>query len=124
MTRLVLTNAIYFKGTWASEFDKNATHNESFRTISGRTVEVPMMRRIGEYAYLETQDAQILRMPYKGDNISMMIDLPKKDDGISSIEGSLSSEKLAEWSVVWMKHRIILRSMSASPGLHWMRNIL
>ncbi len=43
-TCLVLTNAIYFKGTWVKEFDKSLTRDENFHTSDGRTVTVPMMR--------------------------------------------------------------------------------
>ena len=96
-TRLVLTNAVYFKGAWANEFDKNATHNGSFRTGDGRTIDLQMMERTGYYAYMEAEDFQILRMPYKGDNISMIVILPKRDDGISSLERSLSKEALMQW---------------------------
>ena len=72
-TRLVLTNAIFFKGTWVKEFDRSRTRDENFFTGDGRTVTVPMMRRLGEEAsfdYLETEDLQMLQMPYIGENLS------------------------------------------------------
>lgn len=96
-TRLLLTNAIYFKGTWAKEFDKNATREEQFRTNDGRTVQVPMMilEWLNKFNYTETDNAQILEMPYKGNNISMLILLPKDD--LSSLEKTLSPGKIAEW---------------------------
>lgn len=99
MTRLVLTNAIYFKGSWVREFDRNETQDENFRTEDGRTVKVPMMRSFGEeslYNYMETEDMQMLEIPYKGWNLSMIVLLPKSDD-ISPLERSLTPEKLVEW---------------------------
>lgn len=99
MTCLVLTNAIYFKGSWVREFDRNETQDENFMTEEGSTVKVPMMRSFGEeslYNYMETEDMQMLEIPYKGWNLSMIVLLPKSDD-ISPLERSLTPEKLVEW---------------------------
>lgn len=99
LTCLVLTNAIYFKGTWVKEFNKSQTRDENFHTSDGRIVTVPMMMRLGKDAkfnYLETEDMQILQMPYRGENLSMMILLPKEHD-LTRLESSLSVEKLAQW---------------------------
>lgn len=98
MTRLVLTNAIYFKGTWQWEFDTSDTYNEDFRITPNNTVKVPMMNmhpKKANFNYADTGDAQILELPYKGDKISMLIILPKKD--IASIEFSLTANKLNEY---------------------------
>jgi serpin B len=99
MTRLVLTNAIYFKGTWIKQFEKNQTQDEDFRVSSANTVKVPMMRKTDKNAkfnYAETDNLQILEMPYEGDKLSMMILLPKNDN-LSSLESSLSLEKINDW---------------------------
>lgn len=95
--RLVLTNAIYFKGTWIREFDKNATHDDQFKTGDGKTIMVPMMSlKSSLFNYIETEDAQILELPYKGDNISMLIFLPKGDN-LPRLEKLLSMAKIEEW---------------------------
>lgn len=97
-TRLVLTNAIYFKGTWVKQFDPENTKEEDFRVSPENTVKVQMMS-IGEEAifnYTETDELQILELPYSGEKLSMLILLPKEDD-LSSIEESLTTDKLAEW---------------------------
>src|SRR5262249_39212425 len=52
-TRLVLTNAIYFKGNWADQFDKRATIDELFQVADGQKIKTPMMHRTGEYGYFE-----------------------------------------------------------------------
>ena len=86
LTRLVITNAIYFRGDWVWQFDKNETREAEFRTGTGTTVRVPMMAMTGEEAhfrYAETTDLQILGMPYaggNGTNLSMVVLLPKGDD--------------------------------------------
>lgn len=98
-TCLVLTNAIYFKGTWVKEFNKSLTRDENFHVSDGGIVTVPMMRRLGQEAifnYLETEDMQMLQMPYLGKKLSMMILLPREHD-IASLESSLRVENLAQW---------------------------
>lgn len=98
MTRLVLTNAIYFKGTWQWEFDTSDTRDEDFKITADNTVKVPMMNmdpKKASFNYADTEDAQILELPYKGDKISMLVILPTKD--LASIESSLTTEKLNEY---------------------------
>ncbi len=95
MTRLVLTNAIYFKGIWEWEFDKDDTRDGIFRITPDNTVETSMMHMNPEEAkfnYAETEDLQILELPYKGDKISMLILLPTEN--LDVIESSLTTEKL------------------------------
>jgi len=97
LTRLVLTNAIYFKGTWVKQFDKKNTMERDFRVSPGKTVKAQMMSRVGEEAlfnYTETDKAQILELPYAGEDLSMLVLLPKGDD-IKALEDSLDSLKLA-----------------------------
>ena len=99
LTRLVLTNAIYFNGTWRKTFDPSLTVDEDFFTEDGRAVKVPMMRQDDEGAwfnYLERGDLQVLEMPYIGGRLSMTILLPHDQD-IASLERSLSSEDLDRW---------------------------
>jgi len=95
MTRLVLTNAIYFKGIWEWEFDKTDTHEQDFHITSIDIVKTPIMSMNPEDAkfnYAQTEDLQILELPYKGDKISMLILLPTEN--LDSIESSLTVEKL------------------------------
>jgi len=105
---LVLTNAIYFKGTWVKQFDKKDTKDEDFSTNSGQRVKTPMMRLTGEDAefnYAETDEIQILEMPYDGEDLSMLIILPKENN-LGSIEKSLNSEKLTEWRNMLNEQRV------------------
>jgi len=107
-TRLVLTNAIYFKGTWVKQFDEKDTKEEDFRIDSSNTVKVPMMRLIGDgvkFNYVETDEIQILEMPYHGEDLSMLIILPKGNN-FANIEKSITLEKLSEWKNMLNEQRV------------------
>ncbi len=76
LTRLVITNAIYFKGFWASKFDKKATENMPFYVAPGKSVNVPMMQKEGDFLYGEAEGFKAIELPYKGGKLSMLIILP------------------------------------------------
>ena len=95
LTRLVLTNAIYFKGDWAAQFDVKATRDEEFRVSAAQKVRVKMMNRTGKYALLEQKDFQALALPYAGDALSLIVLLPRATDGLSALEASLTPDALA-----------------------------
>ena len=97
LTRLVLTNAIYFKGKWEHEFDKKLTKDAPFTTSAGDKVKVPLMFQKEKFKYGEDKDVQLLEMPYVGDNLSMLFILPKKVDGLSSLEKSLTAGNVDKW---------------------------
>ncbi|MBP8302636.1 MAG: serpin family protein [Phycisphaerae bacterium] len=97
MTRLVLTNAIYFKGDWASPFDRERTVDRPFTLAEGKTVDVPMMDRTGRFSYAETDWLQVLEMPYQGHGLSMVVLLPKQITGLARLEQGLAPEPLAGW---------------------------
>jgi len=83
MTRLVLTNAIYFKGTWKWEFDKSDTQEQDFKITPTNIVKTPMMYMKPDKArfnYANLENLQVLELPYKGDKISMLILLPKQGE--------------------------------------------
>ncbi|MHC4744292.1 MAG: serpin family protein [Planctomycetota bacterium] len=94
LTRLVLTNAIYFKGDWASKFKENATKTAAFHISEDREVQVPMMYQKGKFEYGESKDAQTLVLPYKGDELSMVVILPGKVGALASVERDLTSGRL------------------------------
>lgn len=97
-TRIIITNAVYFNGSWVRSFDRNATRKSNFMTGDGRIVETPMMESIGRdsrFNYTETADLQALELPYQGNRISMIILLPRDND-ISTLEKGLSLDRLTE----------------------------
>jgi len=82
-TRLVLTNAIYFKGTWEWEFDKSDTREMDFKITPDNAMKTQMMYMNPEKAsfnYADLEKLQILELPYKGNEISMLILLPKQGE--------------------------------------------
>jgi serpin B len=89
LTRLVLTNAVYFKGEWKEQFNKNSTNEKSFHTFKGSDVPTKMMYNKARYGYYENDKFQFLEMPYKGDDVSMFVLLPKDKQGLSDIEKTL-----------------------------------
>ena len=97
-TRLVLTNAIYFKGTWVDAFDPKRTRDLPFHLTPEKSIQTPMMFRDGKYAYAETEDIQALELPYRGEDLSMVVVLPKQVDGLTALERSLTPDALAEWT--------------------------
>ncbi len=95
--RLVLTNAIYFKGDWLYEFDEESTGEEEFHVSPTTTVTVDMMSlREETFNYAETDDLQILELPYTGEDVSMLILLPKEGH-MGDVESQLSADRLGEW---------------------------
>jgi serpin B len=97
LTRLVLTNAIYFKGDWVLPFKKEETKDEVFTVSAAQQVTVPMMQQTAFFKYLDGEGFQALELPYVGDTLSMVVFLPKKLDGLAEFEQSLSVEKLTSW---------------------------
>jgi len=99
LTKLVLTNAIYFKGLWEKQFDPDDTYEADFELSTGETVTVDMMDSDSEdsnYNYTETEDLQILKLNYEGKNLSMIIVLPKENN-ISIAESAINYENLSNW---------------------------
>ena len=97
LTRLVLVNAIYFKGNWADQFEEELTKDAPFHPLSGESIEVPMMKQQETFGYAEHEDLQILQMPYAGDEMSMLVLLPKNMDGLANLQSVLSKENLEKW---------------------------
>lgn len=96
-TRLVLTNAIYFKGDWASRFKKDLTRSEPFLLSADTRVQTPLMHQTREFGYHDAGTFQILEMPYVGKELSMVVLLPKKVAGLADLEKGLSADRLNAW---------------------------
>ncbi|MFC1498558.1 serpin family protein [Verrucomicrobiota bacterium] len=97
MTVLVLVNAIYFKGNWASQFDPKRTTKSDFSLSGDAKTQVSMMYQKGKFRYGEIKGAQLLELPYVGKELSMVIVLPKKPDGLSEIENQFTAKNLDAW---------------------------
>lgn len=88
MTRLVLTNAIYFNAAWAEPFEKEATGAEPFYLHDGGKATVQMMNKLMQAGYAEGADYRAAALPYDGKELSMVVIVPK-DGKFDSFEQSL-----------------------------------
>lgn len=93
-TRMVLTNAVYFKGKWELEFDKKKTKDGPFTLADGTKADVPLMHKTADLMFTETDDVQAVELGYKGGETSMTVLLPKKADGLAGVEKGLSADAL------------------------------
>lgn len=96
LTKLVLTNAIYFKGLWAKPFNPENTYETEFNLNSGQKIDIDMMRSdrdSSNFNYTENNDLQILKLYYNANNLSMIIILPKENN-ISIAESFINSNNL------------------------------
>ncbi len=105
-TRLVITNAIYFKSNWKVKFDEKQTQDEAFEVDLNTTVQAPTMHKTAEYNYAETKNAQILELDYAGDELSMIIILPKVS--MSKVERMLTEEKLKLWKGMMQEKEVVV----------------
>ena len=122
LTRLILTNAIYFLGTWENEFDRRRTTDAPFWTAPGKSQSVPMMRLTKHFHYGEFDQIQVLEMPYRsqqfewkpvkhgdiegwnpveipdsGSDFALCVLLPRKMDGLVDLERTLSPSIIQKW---------------------------
>lgn len=126
LTRLVLTNAIYFKANWAEPFNEHSTKSEPFYLPDGHQVEVPTMHRTDRFAYGESGDWQALEMPYELGALSMVVILPADEEGaMAAVERQLASGELLRQIEspgrsrvqVWLPKFSLTQSLSLSSML-------
>jgi len=98
LTRLVLVNAIYYKGDWASKFDPKLTKEQDFSVSPSTTVTVPMMKQEKKFywAHIEALSSSMVEIPYKGDRIVMQVLLPGDRNGLVELETKLMSHNIQE----------------------------
>ncbi len=108
LTRLVLVDAVYFKGEWKTAFKKDLTTETDFFTAPERVVKVSMMALSGDNArfnYSEPPGLQMLELPYKNDRLSMLLLLPAQG-GLKELERTISPEQLSAWKQGLYKERV------------------
>ncbi|XP_062933324.1 serpin B4-like isoform X2 [Cynocephalus volans] len=100
ITKLVLVNAVYFKGQWAQKFYKENTKEGEFWLNKDTRKSVQMMEQTvsSNFAALEDVPAKILEMPYEGRDLSMIVLLPNEIDGLQKLEDEITAKKLTEWT--------------------------
>ena len=97
VTRLVLANAIYFKGEWEHPFRDGATANAPFFVQGKDKVEVPTMHVTKSFRYGVTDEATWVEMPYAGGRFAMTLGIPTELDGLPKLEAALNAEALDGW---------------------------
>jgi serpin B len=117
LTRMVLANAVYFKGDWATQFKEKDTKDAPFHLDGGEKVPVPMMHQSGDFDYGEVEydqesragdSMQVLALPYAGNDLSMVLMLPKRRN-LAALEGKLTAANLAAWTKGLHKQTVRVR---------------
>jgi serpin B len=96
-TRLVLTDAVYFKGKWTWPFPKEATAPRDFHVAPANIIKMPMMRLDHDFDYLENDDFQAVRLPYGNQRFVMYVLLPRKQGGLADLAGKLGELRWHQW---------------------------
>ncbi len=99
-TRMVLTNAVYFKGKWEVPFDKPQTRPDDFRLASGEKVKALMMRALRPALFMEDAEVKMVELPYRGGDLVMRVILPKADIGINAAKLAGWVAQLRTWPLV------------------------
>jgi serpin B len=95
LTRLVLANAIYFKGQWAKPFCEDETATQPFYLSRISLVKVPLMHQFQEVGYMENTDFQAVELPYRGGTLSMAVLLPRRIEACGKLEDQLTPALLS-----------------------------
>ncbi len=93
LTRMVLTNAIYFNAAWLNQFEKDRTDPATFNSLDGSTTTVQMMHQTEDFNYTEGDNYQAIELPYSGNELSMVILLPK-EGSFNEFQDSLNAEQV------------------------------
>jgi len=100
LTRLVLVNAVYFKGDWDRKFDSAKTEEADFRLADGGTVKVPLMHMKNKFHYgisRELKDVKAITIPYAGEKMSFVVLLPEHPEGIADLEKNITVEQIVKY---------------------------
>ncbi len=106
-TRLVLTNAVYFKAKWVEPFKPELTQKADFHLTPKDVVPVDMMSQDGTFLYMGNEMAQVLELPYQGEDLSMFIVLPRVND-IKACEAAFDQNTLRQWTSTLKGTRVAL----------------
>ena len=97
MTRMVLTNAIYFQGDWRRPFRVALTENEDFHLSPAQNVKAPLMHLVEGFPYFDGGSFQVLEIPYASGDLSMIVFLPNDIGGLPALEESLTVSNAKQW---------------------------
>nr|CDP91632.1 Bm8610, isoform b [Brugia malayi] len=94
---MLLLNAIYFSGTWETQFDDMNTHDEIFHISQHETKNVSMMTLQSEFPYYEDHSVQVIKLPYIGEEVEMVFILPKTRFGLQNVLRNLTGRDLLSY---------------------------
>jgi serpin B len=118
-TRLVLTNALYFKAQWQHAFPDGSTAEKPFTTITGQ-VQAPTMELTEElrHAAVPADGVELLELPYADGRFAMLIALPTANDGLAAVEAKLDAAKLDAWvgALATKRVQVSLPKWKTSPA--------
>lgn len=106
--KLVLVNAVYFKGNWANKFPKSATQPAPFHLTDGSSPDRLLMHQTHNFAYLETDKFQAVRLPYGDGRLSLVVFLPSKDSNLVDFCAGLTPDNCNQWMGQFNNAKIIL----------------
>ncbi len=109
LTLMFLINAIYFKGNWTYQFDSEETQLEPFYLEDGSEVNCPLMRLKTDFEYFETDQFQIIDLPYGQGTFSMTVILPNSDVHLNSLIQALDTETFHDWLTQLQRQTVNLR---------------
>ncbi len=96
-TRLIYTNALYFKGKWKETFDKKVSWQGSFADLSGSASTVTYMEQTSHYGFTTTKGVAVAEIPYGNQAYSMVIVLPDTGVSVKEVVASLTWEQWTGW---------------------------
>ena len=107
---LFLINAIYFKGSWQTEFEPSRTRDGTFHLATGGEKQVPMMTRTGDYPYYENREDnfQAISLAYGDGRISMYIFLPYRESDLNTFLDGLNTENWENWISQFREQEVFL----------------
>ena len=106
--KLVLVNAVYFKGDWTCPFKKDATQPFPFYLTDGSTPVRPLMHQTHHFSYLETEKFQAVRLPYGNGRLNLFVFLPSKDSSLTDFCTGITPDRWNQWMEQFREEKVRL----------------
>ncbi len=116
-TRLMLLNVLYMKAAWADEFSPSATRPEPFHLAGGEVTSVPTMQEHRGFGYVKHDGHSVVTLPFVGRQLQLVLFVPDENDGLASLEKSLTAQELSSCAKVEKRDLILhLPKFKLEPG--------
>jgi serpin B len=127
LTRFIVVNALSFQDEWLDKFDPEKTTDEPFTLLDGQQIETQTMHQMEHFAYVETSEEQVLKIPYNS-GFNMTVVLPKKTHGIARLEEKLRTGAERPWERPMRSREVVLafpkfRIETKAELSSWLKNI-